>query len=145
MLACEKLAQLATTRAPTTQEEVARAQQALGGGFPRKYVALLHCSNGLMVPEVASLILYSTEEIEERNTTFEVHTYAASWLLIGDDGGGRGIFLDRSDPDGAVYRLGLGVGDPSYAVLLAPTLADWIENGFGLLDPAEGSYLEVVV
>jgi hypothetical protein len=144
MINCEKLAQIATTNAPATREEIEQAQQVLGGGFPREYVELLQCSNGLMVPQVASLILYSTEEIEERNVTYAVQTYAPSWLLIGDDGGGQGIFLDRADLHSAVYWLGLGVGDPSHAVLLAPTLAEWIESGFDLKEPAEDSYPKVV-
>ena len=50
--------------------------------------------------------------------------------MIGDDSGGRGIFLDLSRPGQApVYLQGHGaIGDDAYEVL-APSLSDWLMGG----------------
>jgi hypothetical protein len=130
MIDCTYLTQIAATQEPATQEAIVLAQDAVRHTFPNEYVQLLRCSNGLSVPNVVSLSLYSTDELSERNETYEVPIYLPDWLVIGDDGGGRGVFLDVAS--GAVYLVGLGSMLRSDAVLLASSIDDWVKQGFVL-------------
>ena len=137
MIQCTELSRLVELQEPASEEAIVQAQEALGCSFPNMYIDLLRCSNGFSVPDVVSLIVYGTgdsriADICERNTTFVVSDYLPEWLLIGDDGGGRGIFLDHTDQEGAVYIVGLGCMHPSDAILLAANLAEWVAQGFPL-------------
>ena len=128
---CEELAQFATTNNPATQDEILRVQKGLECTLPQDYIDFLKCSNGISADGIRSLLLYDTDSVLERNSTFEVSTYAPpSWILIGDDGGGRGIFLDCASEKGSVYQIGLGSMLRSDAVFLASSLTDWIERRF---------------
>lgn len=113
---------------PADAGEIARAEFAVGRRFPAEYVQLLTSANGLLAND--QVALYSAEEIAERNTAYEVEKYATHWLMIGDDGGGYGVFLDLSESPARVYLSGMGVLIPSEAVLLAPGIPDWVSRGF---------------
>jgi hypothetical protein len=126
------LSQLAELQEPAHIEQIVLAQQAIGCVFPQEYVDLLKTANGLQMLNVVSLILYSTDEIEERNLTYEVKDYLPGWVLIGDDGGGRGVLLDCDEPPGAIYLVGLGSMLRSDASMLAPTIIEWVTRHFSL-------------
>lgn len=57
---------------------------------PDEYIQLLKISNGLINEE--GIKIYSSNEIEERNQTFEITKYLPSFIAIGDDSGDA-IFL----------------------------------------------------
>lgn len=68
--------------------------------------------------------LYGPHSWAERNTTYEVDTYAPAWVLVGDDSGGGGYFMRRGplrfDPAegrrlAEVFWLDLGVGSADIA------------------------------
>lgn len=70
---------------------------------------------GVALPD--GTVIYAPEEIGERNETYQVAEYAPGWVLIGDDGGGRGYLVRRGGPDfdpalgrveAEVYRIDLG-------------------------------------
>ncbi|WP_263224368.1 hypothetical protein [Pseudomonas alabamensis] len=46
------------------------------------------------------VLIYSTDEIEERNRTFEVATYFKGHVAVGDDSGGRLILVSTAAFDG---------------------------------------------
>ena len=74
-----------------------------------------------------SMNIYAADELQEQNETFQVKIYApASWLMIGDDGGGQMIMLDCAD--GSVYRVGDGYMRQDGATILAPDLSSWIDQ-----------------
>ncbi|MFJ9552278.1 SMI1/KNR4 family protein [Nocardiopsis sp. NPDC101807] len=79
------------------------------------------------------VLAYGPHLIGERNETFEVGRYAADWVLVGDDGGGGGLFMRRHGRDReSVYRLGLGaLGEDvaSEGELLTDDLVGWLEAG----------------
>lgn len=54
----------------------------------------------------SGIVLYSVEDISERNDTYEVKQYAADALLIGQDGD-LGFFI-RKDHDERIFSLDLG-------------------------------------
>lgn len=135
MINCETLTQVSVMNKPATMDEIMQAQYECGVLFSKDFVDLLRCSNGLQVEDLLSLTLYATNEIEERNTTYEVAIYASTMLCIGDDGGGRCVLLEKEK--GAVYLVDMGSMMKKDATFLASSLAEWIESGFSLKDPQE--------
>lgn len=129
---CAELSQVAEIQAPASEEAIAQVQEDVGSVLPTSYIDLLRCSNGFSVPSVESLIIYAVDEINEMNETNEVRSYLPGWVLIGDDGGGRGIFLDCTDEGGTIYLVGLGSMLRSDARLLASNVIEWIKKGFTL-------------
>jgi hypothetical protein len=132
MIDCNELAQIAELKPPASPEALAAIQQTLGRTFPAAYVAFLRCTDGMYVPTVISLYLYATGELAERNATYEVPIYLPDWLLIGSDGGGRGILLDCASEPGTVYIVGLGSLRRADAEVLAPDMAAWARDGFAI-------------
>ncbi|MEV6930228.1 hypothetical protein AB0M46_37895 [Dactylosporangium sp. NPDC051485] len=54
--------------------------------------------------------IYPLDGIVERNATFEISEYGPDLVLIGDDGGGRGFFIVRGDPDPDPDLLAIDLG-----------------------------------
>ena len=77
------------------------------------------------------VLLYSRDDLPERNETFEIQTYLPEFVLIADDSGGRGILLRRSK-ESAVYIADLGGLQPDDLVELATSFSKWQESGFKL-------------
>ncbi|WP_340374305.1 NADAR family protein [Streptomyces sp. SS7] len=61
--------------------------------------------------------------------------YAPDWVLVGDDSGGRGLFMRRHDRDrAAVYGLDLGAVEhdiEAVGELLTDDLLGWLAEGAG--------------
>ncbi|MBD2092275.1 SMI1/KNR4 family protein [Microcoleus sp. FACHB-1515] len=132
---CDRIHAFASTNAAATPAALEAAQATLGCVFPPCYVALLQCTNGLTAQaEHYSLLLYSTDELAERNITYEVAQYLPDFLMIGDDGGGRGILISQGNLDSPVYLIGMGSMQWSDARCLAVNLAEWIQINFAI-DP----------
>lgn len=53
--------------------------------------------NGALLDD--QVLIYSTEEIVERNRTYEIDKDFPGQLLVGDDSGGRLVLIDRSVED----------------------------------------------
>jgi hypothetical protein len=129
---CKELSKIVEMQEPASDEAIAQAQVVMGCTFPPTYVELLKCSDGFFVHPV--LMVYETSGIPERNTTYEVGIHLPEWLLIGDDSGGRGIFLDYTDKEGTIYMVGLGNMSRPEARLLASSIPEWMACKFSL-DP----------
>lgn len=80
---------------PASPQQIAAAEQSLNTIFPQVYKATLLETNGLSTDLV---LLYGTDDIVERNETYEIAEYAQGYLAIGDDGGGRMLLMEAS-PD----------------------------------------------
>jgi hypothetical protein len=126
----KQLAQIAEIQDAATDQQIAEAENELGIKLPEEYRLLLTASDGLFANDLVKL--YSTEEIAERNSTFEIAQYLPGYLMIGDDSGGYGIFLDTGSSPSPVYLMGHGSLLKSEAIVLARTLADWINQRFPL-------------
>ncbi|MEZ0612201.1 SMI1/KNR4 family protein [Fibrella sp. WM1] len=72
--------------------------------------------------------LYSIDEIDERNETYEVAEYAPHLLLIGDDSGGDGFFLAKQPDATNVYQIGLGAIGSTEERLVADNLVSWLSQ-----------------
>ncbi|MFF9347041.1 SMI1/KNR4 family protein [Streptomyces sp. NPDC014734] len=79
---------------------------------------------GVLLPN--GVQVYSPLDILERNETYEVSTYQPDWVLIGDDSGGRGLFMRRGDGHRAsVHSLDLGAGDSD---IDSPGVGEWVTD-----------------
>ena len=134
MINRDYVAQFGQLGLPATDAQVAQVEATIGYVLPSAYRDLLQIASGIVFTGIESLILYATDEIEERNLTYEVKDYLAGWLLIGDDGGGRGILLDCESAAGTVYLVGLGALFRDDAKRLSTTLTEWALQGFRLDD-----------
>lgn len=72
--------------------------------------------------------VYSADSRVERNDTYEVERYAPGFVLIGDDGGGRGFLVRADDPDSPVFSSDLGDLDPANFDVESPDLPSWISS-----------------
>ncbi|MCY7713151.1 SMI1/KNR4 family protein [Bacillus altitudinis] len=95
--------------------------------LPHTYKALLKQTNGCSVE--GDVLLYGTEEIVERNATWEVHHYASGYVAIGDDGGGRVLLMRQAEEEKKVWIVDAGVMDPQHAELVAEDLLSWVSHG----------------
>lgn len=74
------------------------------------------------------LLLYGTDNLSERNTTFEVQKYLPGYISIGDDSGGKAICLHCNDNDEKVYFTGYGALDTGSMEVLSDSFTTWIQN-----------------
>lgn len=131
----EKLTKLAQLNKPSAEYDIRRYELHSSTVIPRQYALFLLCSNGLCVyDDKKSLTLYALDELSEQNKTYEVKEYLPGWLMIGDDGGGRGIFVKLDDDSAQPYLMGMGSMLMDEARTLADNLCEWLEQGFPLDD-----------
>lgn len=119
-------------------DDLAHQVEAQVGSRPPE--ALLDVWTGAaLVDGSADVYLYGPAEIAERNATYEVPTYRPDLLLIGDDGGGRGLFVPRDDPDPDLYLIGLGAvgSDEGERVATLTELAADAFRAMRIGDPAD--------
>jgi len=74
--------------------EIQEVEDLMKTTLPDAYKELLRYTNGFS--NGGGLIIYGTEEIVERNETWEIDEYASDYVAIGDDGGGN-VFLMLQD------------------------------------------------
>lgn len=55
-------------------------------------------NNGALLND--QILIYSTDDIVERNSTFEIDEYFKKMIAIGDDSGGRAILIKKNGKDG---------------------------------------------
>ena len=90
--------------------------------------------NGALLDD--QLLIYSTEEIVERNKTYDIDKDFPGQLLVGDDSGGRLVLIDRSAED-KFYLIGSGdqfLDDSEIFFSVAALLAYVLEDGNELPD-----------
>ncbi|MFJ6623188.1 SMI1/KNR4 family protein [Kitasatospora sp. NPDC091335] len=107
---------------------------ALAAGLregPNPAVARLwRATPGVRLPDGGTLL--GPHTFRARNDAWEVRTYAPHWVLVGEEGGGAGLFMRRHGRDrSSLYRLGPGplrgeVAD--HGELLGPDLFDWLDR-----------------
>lgn len=108
-----------------TSEQVSDLEAQFGRRIPDQYRQLLQAANGFMLKN--GLSIYPSENVFERNETFEVSKYAPNYLAIGDNSGGRSVLIPFEGE--GVYLVDQGVMDPDYMTTLAQSLAEWVSNG----------------
>ncbi len=94
-------------------------------GLQEQHASVLCEANGFLLDNGTKL--YSTEELSERNKTFEVEKYLAGFLAIGDDSGGNAFVVPVGKDDARVFSVGIGVMDARYLGLVAQDINAWLE------------------
>tara|TARA_R110002072_G_scaffold227269_1_gene384132 strand:+ start:1031 stop:1648 length:618 start_codon:yes stop_codon:yes gene_type:complete len=121
--------------------DLRKAQSELGFDLPVDLRDLLAISNGLRGDE---LLIYSAEELVERNSTFEVAAYCPEFVAIGDDGGGQVYLLRRDGIGDMVYQTDMGDMDPTGFVEVG-ALATFLRVGVPTVDASASSSILVRV
>ncbi|MEH6458727.1 SMI1/KNR4 family protein [Chitinimonas sp. JJ19] len=127
MITFSNVPSLPRTLIGATDEQLNGVERSINSPLPTYYREALKITNGLLLD--SGLSIYSTDDIIERNETYEIKEYCNGFLLIGDDSGGRGFLIKISDPQTSVYSSGLGDLEPSTFKVVAHSLEDWINQG----------------
>lgn len=77
----------------------------------------------------SDICIYDSESIIERNVTYETNMYFPDWIMIGDDGGGKWFYIDKTLRRSPVYVLGSGCPFKEDADEVASSIEEWIING----------------
>lgn len=117
-----KLENLASQNQGASPDQIGSIQGKLGVVLPKSYAQLLDETNGFMLENGISI--YSTDDLIERNETFEVQEYAPGFIAIGDDSGGMSILISIST--GEVFSVDQGSMDPDDMDKLANDVSEWM-------------------
>ena len=93
--------------------------------IPLEYWHLLTAADGFGLKN--GIKIYASDEVVERNDTFEVAEYAPEYLAIGDDSGGRAIMIPYSGK--GVYIVDQGSMDPDEMQFVSESLSAWVSSG----------------
>ncbi|MFS3915236.1 SMI1/KNR4 family protein [Bacillus australimaris] len=112
---------------PASDIHIKEAEAQLNMVLPYAYKTLLKQTNGCSIG--GDVLLYGTEDMVERNATWEVQQYASGYVAIGDDGGGQVFLMRLAEEEQNVWIVDAGVMDPQHAELLTENLLKWISEG----------------
>ncbi|MEH3001048.1 SMI1/KNR4 family protein [Bacillus pumilus] len=112
---------------PASDLHIQETEPQLNMVLPHAYKTLLKQTNGCSIG--GDVLLYGTEDIAERNATWEVYQYASSYVAIGDDGGGQVFLMRLAEEEKKVWIVDAGVMDPQHAELMTGNLLKWVSEG----------------
>lgn len=112
---------------PASDKHIKEAESQLNMVLPDAYKNLLKQTNGCSVG--GDVLLYGTEDITERNATWEVQQYASGYVAIGDDGGGQVLLMRLVEDEKKVWIVDAGVMDPQHAESMTGNLLKWVSEG----------------
>ncbi|MCM2989395.1 SMI1/KNR4 family protein [Bacillus safensis] len=112
---------------PASDIHIKEAESQLNMLMPRAYKALLKQTNGCSFG--GEVLLYGTEDMVERNKTWEVRQYASGYVAIGDDGGGQVFLMRLAEEEKKVWIVDAGVMDSRHAELVTENLLTWVSEG----------------
>ena len=121
-----RLPEVMTYGPPASADSIARVQARLHTELPHDYAGLLAQADGVVANR---FVLYSCEDLLERNVTFEVGLYAPGYVTIGDDNGGLAIMLRSGPGHSPVFLVGHGTMSPEDMVQVASDSKEWIQLG----------------
>jgi hypothetical protein len=99
---------------------------AVLGEIPLALETLWKQCDGLYLD--SGIVIYETDSIVERNSTYQLEENARGYLLVGDNSGGGGLLLSRSG-EPTIYTCDLGFLDAEYFHVVAPSFSGWISDG----------------
>ncbi|PKH51589.1 hypothetical protein CXF68_13245 [Tenacibaculum sp. Bg11-29] len=82
----------------------------------------------------SGISIYGFELAKERNLQYEISNYLPSFVLIGDDGSGQGIFINKADGELKVYYLDLGAIGSIDLYKTGKNFFNWLEDDLKLVD-----------
>lgn len=111
---------------PASDSAILQVEAELGIQLPGQYKTLLKLTNGLT--SYRGVFLYSTEDLAERNITFEVQVYASGYLAIGDDSGDRLFMISLSADEPVIYGVDQGALSSKWLTPLSGSLEQWLQD-----------------
>lgn len=127
------------TEEGVSEKELEELQRQLGYTLPTAYLSFLQETNGaewcIHDKKGDCLNLWRVQNVPEWSKSY-LQDWLPDCVLIGSDGGGRGIVFDRtasSDPDSwTVYRVDFGDLDRDEMVWVADSFLEWANREFRL-------------
>ncbi|MFE3574649.1 SMI1/KNR4 family protein [Lysinibacillus sp. NPDC059133] len=113
--------------APASENEIRSLEDKMNIRLPVTYRSLLKNTNGFSI--AGGVLIYGTEDLIERNETWEVNEYAKGYVAIGDDGGGNVFLMELNDEESKIYVLDCGDMNPQNATIIAVDFNSWIDSG----------------
>ncbi|WP_285398246.1 SMI1/KNR4 family protein [Lysinibacillus sp. fls2-241-R2A-57] len=113
--------------AAASEKEILAIEDMINFKLPAEYRTFLKYTNALS--SASGVLIYGTEEIIERNETWEVNEYAKGYLAIGDDGGGTVFLMALNTEESRVFAVGSGDMNPQNATIIAADFTRWIDSG----------------
>ncbi|MCM3005237.1 SMI1/KNR4 family protein [Priestia koreensis] len=107
--------------------EIQEVEDLMKTTLPDAYKELLRYTNGFSIG--GGLIIYGTEDIVERNETWEVDEYASGYVAIGDGGGGNVFFMLQGTEERKVFIVDSGDMNPNHATLITSDFIKWVNSG----------------
>ncbi|UXH76183.1 SMI1/KNR4 family protein [Roseateles amylovorans] len=123
-----QLARVGQLNRGADSNELIALEQQLGYTIPSEHKVLLQMANGFTLEN--GVFIYSSSELFERNSTFEVDRYSPGYIAIGDDSGGRSILIAREKA--GVFLVDQGSMDPDEFELISQTLSIWLSDSCSL-------------
>jgi hypothetical protein len=119
---------IATVNGAISNIQLSELQGKLHIQLPDAYVQMLNSANGFSLQ--SGVTIYSSDELVERNETFEVKKYAPGYFSIGDDSGGRSIMIPLTS--NGVFLVDQGSMVPDDFERISISITDWITGGCAL-------------
>ncbi|MFC4322020.1 SMI1/KNR4 family protein [Litchfieldia salsa] len=116
---------------PANVMELEKVKLKMNTKLPTSYKELLLKTNGVSTKE--GIILYGTQDLIERNETWETEVYAPGFISIGDDSGGRVILMRKDLKNKEVLIADSGDMTPENALLISTDLIQWVKNGLTIV------------
>ncbi|MFC4323203.1 SMI1/KNR4 family protein [Litchfieldia salsa] len=112
---------------PANVMELEKVELKMNTKLPTSYKELLLNSNGVSKSE--GIIIYGTQDLIERNETWETDIYAPGFISIGDDSSGKVILMCIDLKKEEVLIADSGDMTPEHALLISNDLIQWVKNG----------------
>lgn len=126
MINLSKVSDLAKNTA-ASDIEIQGVENLLKLELPNVYKDLLRYTNGFSIG--GGLVIYGTENLVERNETWEVDEYASGFVAIGDDGGGNVFLMFQDADEKEVLVIDSGDMNPSHSNLVTSDFNKWVNSG----------------
>lgn len=126
MINLSKVSDLAKNTA-ASDIEIQEVENLLKLELPNVYKDLLRYTNGFSIG--GGLVIYGTEDLVERNETWEVDEYASGFVAIGDDGGGNVFLMFQDADEKEVLVIDSGDMNPSHSNLVTSDFNKWVNSG----------------
>jgi translation elongation factor EF-1beta len=107
--------------------EIDKIEAEMKVKLPKVYRELLKYSNGFSIG--FGLLIYGTNDIIERNLTWEIEEYAKGYIAVGDDGSGNIFLMEQDFNSTNLYVVDSGYINPEEANLVTSDFIKWITDG----------------
>ncbi|PES25856.1 SMI1/KNR4 family protein [Bacillus cereus] len=112
---------------PAKDIEIQEIEDVMKVELPNVHKDLLKYTNGFSIG--GGLIIYGTDDIIERNETWEVTEYANGYVAIGDDGSGNVFLMSQGADVRAVRAVDSGDMNLNHATVVTLDFIDWVNTG----------------